>query len=60
MIVQFMYSSCTVYVQFMYSSGHKKKYWVYSPCTVHIQYIHDQDYSKEEQQAHPPSQLKWL
>ena len=60
--VQFMYSSCTIHVQFMYSSGHSKPLPVYSSSTVYVsvQFICDQDYSKEQQQTRPPSQLKQL
>ena len=47
MIVQFMYSLCTV-------RGHSK----ISACIVHVQSIHDKDYSKEEQQTHPTSKLE--
>ena len=40
MIVQFVYSLCTVCVQFMFSSGHSKNCKTVSRCTVYVQFMY--------------------
>ena len=54
-----LYGSCMVHKEQNPSFGNNFSA-MYGACMVHVRCIHDQDYSKEEQQTRPRSEIERL
>ena len=57
-LVRCLYGACKVLVRCLYGEKPTIVQCFFGACVVHVWCIHDQDYSKEEQQTRPSSQIE--